>query len=290
MIVRLDHITIGVRDLATAMQNFQRLGFIVTDGGTNKTLGTESAWICLGDAYLELIASFNPILTMQVVPNIEPALNVLDVRDAAMLGFGMESTDIQQDVEHLLDADLVTTPPISTERVQPDGEKTDSIMFFPEGKPWRSPWPFLYQRILDPARVFSLPQYTHSNGVTGIDSVAVGVKDIARVSEVYQKQFGFTYYDDGQFPDLNMRRIRFRAGSSHIDLLSSNGNARLQTELDEIGEGVFAIIFSVDDLEKSRAFLVQQGVECIMDAILPGTLLIHPRETFNIACLLKFAA
>ena len=57
MAFRLDHIVIGVHDLAAAAADFTQAGFQVTPGGEHSSGNTHNALVTFADgAYLELIA------------------------------------------------------------------------------------------------------------------------------------------------------------------------------------------------------------------------------------------
>jgi catechol 2,3-dioxygenase-like lactoylglutathione lyase family enzyme len=286
MITRLDHVTIAVRDLDTTTQCFERLGFTVVSGGINKTLAAESSFVYLGTTYLEFMAHYDPIHTLEVLPNAGATLNILDVRDAVIVDFCVDSADIEQDVEILQDTGLVVDRPMDIKRILPGGNPLDVRLFFPGGRFWRQPWPFLYQRLT--AVQGLLPQWrVHAIGATELESVALGVKDLERVSDIYRHRFGFERYEQDSFPVLHARREKFRIGPSTIDILAPSGEGRLQNELNEAGEGVFSVVISVKDVHQSHDFLEQQGVGCIWDDNVEGTLLIDPRETFGIYFLLK---
>ncbi|HBE24642.1 MAG TPA: hypothetical protein DDW33_03015, partial [Ktedonobacter sp.] len=56
MLTALDHIIIGVNDIAQATTVFsQKLGLAISGGGIHPTGGTANRIIIVGDTYLELI-------------------------------------------------------------------------------------------------------------------------------------------------------------------------------------------------------------------------------------------
>src|SRR5437660_3883313 len=61
MLTSLDHIIIGVHDLAAAAQTFATgIGLAVSGGGVHPTGGTSNRIVVIGDTYLELIAVHQP--------------------------------------------------------------------------------------------------------------------------------------------------------------------------------------------------------------------------------------
>ena len=56
MITHIDHITIGVADLAQGVAQYQKLGFNVLPGGVHTGRGTHNAVAWNGEEYIELLA------------------------------------------------------------------------------------------------------------------------------------------------------------------------------------------------------------------------------------------
>jgi catechol 2,3-dioxygenase-like lactoylglutathione lyase family enzyme len=285
MITNLDHVMIAVRDLDTAIDHYQRLGFHVTPGRTQKAFGTHNAFIQLGFTYIELISTFDPVRTMTVVPDIDIILNILDQRDGAMVGFALTSTDIQEEIERLADTGLVVAPHYTIKSEMADGPAVNMKIFMPGGFPWRRPWPFLYQWDTSGAQ-HTRTNKMHANGTTEITRVSVGVRDLPGTRDLYQHKFGLALQQQDELARLDAHRASFKVGNSCIDLLTPHKEGLLQKELTEIGDGVFEIFLAVSDLKQSRAFLRQQGIEYTMDVAGPNTLMISQEETFGTRCIL----
>lgn len=287
MITRLDHVIVAVRDLNTAIDHYQHLGFAVSAGGTHEMLGTHNAIIHLGLTYIELVSTFNPVRTMRVIPGIDIVLNILDQRDGAMVGFALTSTNMQEDIEHLAGTGLVATPPYTIKREQASGPPLNVLVFMPGGFPWRRPWPFLYQwETLDAQRNTAADlQQIHRNGAAEIVRVSVGVNDFPSTIDLYQHNLGLQLQQQDTLSRLEAHRATFRVGNSSIDLITPQKKGLLQKELVELGDGVFEVFFAVNNLKQSSNFLKQQGIEHIMDAGGPGTLMIAPHQTFGTRCI-----
>lgn len=285
MITRFDHIMIAVRDLDMAIEHYQRLGFQVTPGGTHAQLGTQNALIQFGLGYFELVATIDPVKTMQVIPTIEIVLDILDQRDSAIIGLALASNDLQQDIARLNNTKLAVTPPYVIQRERADKDPINVHVFMPGGFPWRRPWPFLYQWEKTDQQRLAEEDMTplHQNGITGITRVAVGIAphNFESTVTLYQREFGLTLDKRDYLPRLNAQRATFRVGTAFIDLLAPGGEGQLQTDLSEIGEGVFEIELTVNNLKQSQAFLARQDITTMLDAAGPSSLLIDPRQTFG---------
>ena len=75
MLIGLDHVIIGVNDLARAETAFsQNLGLAVSGGGVHPSGGTAKRIIVIGDTYLELIAVRAPEEAQQSILFVTPTV------------------------------------------------------------------------------------------------------------------------------------------------------------------------------------------------------------------------
>ncbi|GCF10254.1 VOC family protein [Dictyobacter arantiisoli] len=279
MITRLDHVMIAVRDLDTAIDHYQRLGFRVISGGNHTTLGTQNAFIHFGFTYIELISTFDPARTIQALPHVDVMLNALDQRDGAMIGYALASTDLAKDMEHLSRTGLVVNQPYSVQRMRADGTALNVQVFMPGGQPWRRAWPFLYEWEWSNDEINRAQ--THDNGITGIVKVSVGVKDFEQVITIYQQNLGLKLQKQDIVAHLDAKRATFCINDAFIDLLTPRGTGQLKKDLREIGEGVFEIFLTSNNLNHTRIYLEKQGIHFAQDSSDPHALVIEPQEMFE---------
>jgi catechol 2,3-dioxygenase-like lactoylglutathione lyase family enzyme len=115
--------------------------------------------------------------------------------------------------------------------------------------------------------------------------LSVGVKNLSKTRDLYQRKFGLVLQQQDKLARLGAYRARFQAGNSYIDLITPQEKGALQNDLSELGDGVFEIFLTVNDLKQSCAFLKQQGIEYTMNVAGPDTLMIALHETFGIRCI-----
>ena len=169
MSLTLDHLVIAVADLDAAFADYSRLGFTVIRGGEHQNGVTHNVLVVLEDgAYLELIAFKKP----------EPGNRWSDVYHRAGEGFldhALLPGDIDADVRAAQARGLDIADPVAGGRFRPDGARLD-------WKTARAPGsdvPFLCGDVTPRSlRVQEGDVRRHDNGITGVASVTVAVRNI----------------------------------------------------------------------------------------------------------------
>ena len=169
MSLTLDHLVIAVADLDATFADYSRLGFTVIRGGEHQNGVTHNVLVVLEDgAYLELIAFKKP----------EPGNRWSDVYHRAGEGFldhALLPGDIDADVKAAQARGLDIADPVAGGRFRPDGARLD-------WKTARAPGsdvPFLCGDVTPRSlRVQEGDVRRHDNGITGVASVTVAVRDV----------------------------------------------------------------------------------------------------------------
>src|SRR6266849_9410243 len=96
MLIGIDHIIIGVRDLDRAAAQFaHRLGLLASGGGIHPSGGTANRIIVIGDTYLELI-------TVRTPGEAQQSMLVRLAKGEGYLNFALSSNDIEADSKAML--------------------------------------------------------------------------------------------------------------------------------------------------------------------------------------------
>ncbi|MBI4636056.1 MAG: VOC family protein [Candidatus Rokubacteria bacterium] len=209
MLRGIDHIVIVVPDLETAAKSYERLGFTVVRGGRHP-IGTHNALIALADgSYIELIAFYET--------NPEHRWWVPLERGGGLVDFCMQTDDLGADTLALRRAGVEIDDPKPLTRVRPDGYRLRWVLAIPRGD-HRGVAPFLIQD--ETPREERVPrETTHRNGVTGIASLTVAVRDAGTVRPWYAqvlRQPG----DPIQRDDLDGAGARFTIGPHAFDFVA----------------------------------------------------------------------
>lgn len=281
MIRKFDHAMITVRNLDETIARYRNLGFEVQPGGHHPEIGTHNALIYFRQDFIELISVHNESKT-KALPLTSGLLNFLAAHEGGLTMYALATTDIQQEAEHLRASHLTAMGPFPAERVRPDGQRLRWRLLIANGAVWCQPCPFFIQRDIpdeqDPAWGQS---GTHPNGVTGCKGIAIAVRDLEQMANLYQHQFGLELIRRDEVPALASLRATFRVGSFEIDLLAPYGEGPVQHVLDTVGETPFELRLAVSDLEQTRAFFSRQNLSYESDPVDPARVLLTPQQTLG---------
>jgi len=98
--------------------------------------------------------------------------------------------------------------------------------------------------------------------ITGLDHIAIAVRDFAGVSDAYRRLLG-------REPDFAPRegadRAWFRFPNMALEIIAPSGEGpagdRVRARLDAAGEGVWLAAFAVDDVAAASRLLARRGLE-----------------------------
>jgi hypothetical protein len=284
MPTRFDHAVIAVRDLSSAITQFQRLGFDARPGGRHTGLGTYNGLIRFGLDYVELLGVYDEAEARAANASGLTILDALRGRDIALVGYALATTQIEQEAQHLkgVGGELPVLKPM--QRARPDGHMlTWRILSLGGGITWGRPWPFLIQwDTPDEQRLqVDLPG-THSNGAIAWTRIAVATCDLEGTLDIYQNQLGLALIRRDVDEIQAAQRAVFRIGQGTIDLVASHGEGPVQQILSEKGEGPYALTFAVKNLEQTRAFLQRQHIGFTLKVAEVETLVLDPSASFGI--------
>lgn len=239
MPLTLDHLVIAVADLDAAFADYSSLGFTVIRGGEHQNGITHNVLVVLADgAYLELIAFKKP----------EPGNRWSEVYHRAGEGFldhALLPSDIEADVKAAQARGLDIADPVAGGRFRPDGARLD-------WKTARAPGsdvPFLCGDVTPRSlRVQEGDVRRHDNGVTGVASVTVAVRDVEASRARYAALLG-TGADapvvEAEILGSPARAVTLPLGpATTVTLASPTGpDGALAEALASRGEGPVAAVF-----------------------------------------------
>lgn len=263
MIQRFDHTVIAVRDLDTAISAYRALGFEVSPGGRHTGRGTYNAIIRFGLDYLELLSVYDTGEAEQGRGIAGTTLlDFFEKQKGGLVGYALATDDIQQEAARFRSTGLEAQGPFDMQRMRPDGRQLSWSLLVPGGVSWRRRWPFIiHWDIPDEQRLAWEKQGSHANGAVRWVGISVGVHDLENAIDLYERQLGLTLTQRDEVPAIAVRRATFRLGSSRIDLLSPTSEGPVQHMLTTSGEGPFEVRLAVIDLNQTRSFLTQRGVD-----------------------------
>jgi catechol 2,3-dioxygenase-like lactoylglutathione lyase family enzyme len=178
---RLDHVVIAVADLAKAVEGYRALGFTVQIGGRHPGRTSHNALVVFEDgAYLELIAWMAP-------GPAERWYNEHAKHGDGLMDFALVPEDTARAVAEAKSRGLALDGPLDGGRLRPDGQQVK----WQTGRQATFDLPFLCGDVTP--RALRVPEgdcRKHANGVTGVASVAVAVRDLKASVSRYRALIG----------------------------------------------------------------------------------------------------
>ncbi len=248
----LDHVIVGVRDLAAAERHYARLlGRSASWRGEHPGLGTENALFRLGGSYVELLAP--------AAGGADWLAQRLDASGEGLLGFALATPDADACAGALAGRGLHPQAPVrgmgrdresgafrEWRNVMLPASETRGVLLFgiehrsaPELLPELSP-------AGDPAA-----------SAHGFDHVVVQTPDPDAARVFYGDGLGLRLALDKSFPQWGVRLLFFRVGGVTVELAARLGAAPAPAALDR----AWGISYRVANADLARARLAEAGVE-----------------------------
>lgn len=278
-----DHAMISVRDLDEAVARYQALGFDVQFGGEHPGVGTHNAVISFGQKYIELLSVRDKSEAEGHVVTGE-LFTFLTKHEAGLTMYGLSTTAIQHEAERFRQSHLAALGPFSLSREQSDGQITWSLLLpIWNNTHWCQPYPFFIQHEIphEPLPPGEKP-VAHPNGTIGCKGIAVAVRDLDEVADLYQHLFDLELVRRDKVPTLASTRATFHAGAFEIDLLCPYDKGPVQHMLDTDGEKIFELRLAVKDLEQTRAFFAQHRLSSESGSIEPDSIMLSQQQTLGV--------
>ena len=264
----IDHVLIAVRDLDAAKDTFERLGFKVTPEGRHPGRGTSNRLVVFRGEYLELIAVHDPEGDL-FRPNLP---SFLDEREGLFI-FSMGTSDVSERFRAVRNAGVLITDPVKGSRQAGDATAAYSwtqAEIDPEAMPGSQTFFIQHDHTIE-ERYSEPPDPTnHPNGVIGIASLSLAVKDADEAARRWTDVIGLERASEG----ANCVRLRF--GNSSLDFRQPDGGDALGDFIETWGEGPYRIAFSCEDLDATEALLRGNRVEGVKRE---GNTLVVPPES-----------
>lgn len=247
MFTGIDHLVILVRNLDEAMQTYQELGFQVARGGEHPG-GTHNALIAFEDgAYIELIAFQEPDK-----PHDHRWYRFL-ASGGGLVDYALGANDVPDMINGVRERGLHYNGPVPGARKRPDGQEIAWRLAQPE--PERTgELPFVIEDVSPrELRVASGEAARQPNGVTGIQSLVVGVADLDEAIKLYEKLLGVDLPEPVENQELGAHTVNFQVGPHEVILAQpAIKGSVLADHIERRGSGPFRFTLTVPGLDEPR--------------------------------------
>ena len=255
----IDHVLIAVRDLDAAKDTFERLGFKVTPEGRHPGRGTSNRLVVFGGEYLELISVHDPEGDL-FRPNLP---SFLDAREGLFI-FSMGTGDVYGRVRSVRSAGVLITDPVKGSRQAGDGTAAYSwtqAEIAPEEMPGSQTFFIQHDHTIEERYTEPPDPTNHPNGVLGVSSLSLAVKDADAASRRWTEAFGLKRVSEETDCSSHPTCVRLPFGNCSLDFCQPEGRDELAYFIETWGEGPYRIAFSCEDLDATESLLRNNGVE-----------------------------
>ena len=255
----IDHVLIAVRDLDAAKDTFERLGFKVTPEGRHPGRGTSNRLVVFGGEYLELIAVHDPDGDL-FRPNLP---SFLDAREGLFI-FSMGTGDVHERARSVRSAGVLITDPVKGSRQAGDGTAAYSwtqAEIAPEEMPGSQTFFIQHDHTIEERYTEPPDPTNHPNGVLGISSLSLAVKDANAASRRWMDVFGLAGTSGAEETSDHPKCVRLRFENSTLGFCQPTGSDSLADFIEKWGEGPYSIAFFCEDLDATESLLRNNGVE-----------------------------
>jgi catechol 2,3-dioxygenase-like lactoylglutathione lyase family enzyme len=256
----LDHVLIAVRDLEKARRSYANLlSFTVTPAGLHPGRGTHNRLIVFGPEYLELIGVRDPREARRSRPEM---LRFLERRQGLYM-FALGTGDMEATVAEARRRGGHISDPVDGARagvVGKGGYTWRSANLDPADTPGSATFIIqhhhtIQQRYAEPAN-----PTVHANGVTGIFSLSLAVRDAPTAAEAWGRILGLVLDEPVEDEADRLKAVRLRLGNCHLEFVSPTGEGALARHLAANGESPYLLSLRMADLEICAAQLTARGV------------------------------
>jgi hypothetical protein len=205
----IDHFVVVVPELEAAIRDYTAAGFTVVRGGKHN-IGTHNALVAFADgSYIELIAFLTPVTGHPWYAAMQKAGGIVD--------FCMQTDDLAADAAAMRAAGVPMGDATPMTRDRPDGYRLSWVLSIP-GPPFNGRAPFLIKD--ETPRDERVPrERSHRNGVTGLRTLTIAVKDPGASSVPFARVLGRPAAPI-QRADLDGSGVCFTIGPHAIELVA----------------------------------------------------------------------
>lgn len=253
MSLKLHHVVVLVKDLQQAIEDYKKLGFVVTPGGVHIGGISRNALILLKDGtYLELLAIRPGIRT--IILKILYKIGILRLLQKSKYGitlrfygrsfdleegiidFALLSDNLSTDIAQIKNRGIFLTKPLAAGRYRPDGQLLHWKMLAPLIKEL----PFLITG-LKPAILPDPAIMEHVNGVVGLENMILVMPE--RTDQIIQNFKNLLGIEPTIRKQHNYEICRFELADHFIEVFMPDNRWEMPGEIQRHGLGLFAVKF-----------------------------------------------
>lgn len=257
MFTRIDHLMIGVPDLAQATAQYTKLGFDVQPGGVHPGKGTHNAITFNQEDYIELIA----------VRDAAEYASGRSALDAGLPGFVAAGGGIRYVI--LQSNDLVADVAAMRNRGIEVSDAVDGARRTPEGRElrWkvaqlgpRNPLPLFFIEHVTPLAERRTGFNTNPNGVYKIERAYIASHDAAADAALYAKVLGMPLPKQERGTVIMADMFVFQLGNSGLGIAQPYAPGVAADSLERRGPGPFQALYRTTSMGAAARWMQEHGM------------------------------
>lgn len=257
MFTRIDHLMIGVPDLAQATAQYTKLGFDVQPGGVHPGKGTHNAITFNQEDYIELIA----------VRDAAEYASGRSALDAGLPGFVAAGGGIRYVI--LQSNDLVADVAAMRNRGIEVSDAVDGARRTPEGRElrWkvaqlgpRNPLPLFFIEHVTPLAERRTGFNANPNGVYKIERAYIASHDAAADAALYAKVLGMPLPKQERGTVIMADMFVFQLGNSGLGIAQPYAPGVAADSLERRGPGPFQALYRTTSMGAAARWMQEHGM------------------------------
>lgn len=263
MLTRIDHVMIGVPDLAAGMAQYRKLGFCIEPGGAQSGKGTHTAIAFNRDDYIELIAIADRAQYDRVASaslSHDGGLARFVAAGGGIRYVAMQCDDLEAQVRSMRARGVEVSDPIPGARTTPAGLRLH----------WRvavlgaaNPLPFFFIEHTTPIeqrRTQVARANAHPNGVQAIERVYVVTTELERESTLYARVLGMPQPVTQRGTVIMADMAVFGIGPSGLSIARPCAPGPAAEALASRGPGVFQMLCRTASMADAARSMASHGM------------------------------
>ena len=251
MLTAVDHLVIGVADVAQAVETYRNLGFTVTHGEDAEDAGHQAAYVVFGDFYIEFRATEDSPRVLKGATSVREFGEAERIHEVVL-----RSDNLDAEVARLKSNGFHVSNPVD----DPTARRGGSLPRRTAAVDSYIPFGLVEQNRTAERSTFVGGAIAHPNTATVLERTYLAVESIGRELEMFEQLLGVP----GPEPEMGTVIMSimsvFYVGDVGIAVAEPRGPGPTADALSTNGPGPFQVLFRAEHLDRAAALMVESGV------------------------------
>lgn len=260
MFTRIDHVMICVRELASGIEQFAKLGFDIRPGGNHPGKGTHNAIAFNTDDYLELLA-IRDAAEQRAAAQV-PGTTATGLAEFVAAGGGLryvvvQSDDLEADVAAMRSRGVEVSDIVDASRRTPEGAllRWKAAVLGPGNA-----LSLFFIQHLTPLEERRRQLPNHPNGVYAIDRAYIVTADLAATAASYAKVLGMPQPPTRRGTVVMAEMAVFEIGPNGICIVQPYAPGPASDALEKRGPGPFQALYRTKSMGAAARWMKDHGL------------------------------